>query len=114
MLSTWTSLKHGCKHGLHDGQTRRSQQRYPGRCVGSPWMPAVPACRAPFAGQAPWKARGGLARPLRLWLKHGGKHGLHDGQTRRSRQRYPGRCVGSPWMPAVPACRAPFAGQAPW
>ena len=100
-LRLW--LKHGGKHGLHDGQTRRSRQRYPGRRVGCPWIAGLPACRARFADQAPLKGRGGHARPLRLWLKHGGKHGLHDGQTRRSRRdpcragamavSHPGSCL---------------------
>ena len=156
LLRPW--LKHRGKHGLNDGLTRRSGQRYPGQGVSSPWILAVPACRARLAGQAaqkghgvsalsvyqaclpacracvagqrprwipclpayrarvarqwPRKGRVGSARLLLPWLKHRGKHGLNDGLTRRSGQRYPGRGVGSPWIPAVPACRARFAGQA--
>ena len=67
---------------------------------------SFPVCR-PGSAEGTW----GSACPLRPWLKHRGKHGFHEGQTRRFRQHYPGRRVGSPLIPRLPACRAHVAGQ---
>ena len=51
-------LEYRGKDGLKPSLSRRYCKRYPGRGLGSPWILQVPACRARFARQKPWKGRG--------------------------------------------------------